>query len=193
MLAEDFTTPEVLRTWPEVEGSHDYGSDGRYHVAVASRGDFPWAYAELPTEMDGVEITIDVEAVRGNPVVALLCIYDPFESTDPAGMTTVEDRGSFTFFYDPVLGSYAIAELQGPPIVEGTLEPGGGRLSVTCASSPEGTDLAMQLGDGEPVSASTDDARVFQGIALGALSLEGGGEVAFDDLRVTDASKEGAA
>lgn len=191
VLADDFSQPEVLRMWPEAPGAMEYGTDGRYHVTVPSQGGFPWAYGELPEEMGSVRLDVDVEPVAGRPVVAVLCVNEVEEVADPSGGVSVEDRGSYTFFYDPSRGgAYAIARLDATDaLAEGVLSPGGsGRLSVSCAVSDEGTTLTMRIADGEPVSV-TDEGRAdpFVGVALGTVSRKGGDEVAFDDLRVTPA------
>ncbi len=191
VLADDFSQPAVLRTWPEASGTMEYGTDGRYHMTVPSQGGFPWAYGELPNEMGSVRLDVDVEAVAGRPVIAVLCVNQIEEVADPGGGVGVEDRGSYTFFYDPSRGgAYAIAGLDAAaPLAEGALPPGGsGRLSVSCAVSDGGTILTMRIGDGEPVSVTDEGAaESFKGVALGTVSRKSGDEVAFDDLRVTPA------
>ena len=192
VIADDFSQPAALRSWPNDPDGGSMGyEDGSYHMIVPSDEDLPWAYRELPSAMDAVQVEVDVEATSGRPAVAVLCIYRVGEVEDPAGTTSVEDRGSYTFFYDPAEGgSYAIfgfAERR--PLAEGTLSPGGaGRLSVTCSTSNAGggTALSMWLGDGKPIQVTDPDgSEAFRGIALGAFSMTGGDAVTFDNLRVT--------
>ncbi len=193
VLSDDFSQPEVLRSWPHDPGSMAYEEDGRYHMSVAADEGFPWAYRELPIEMKGLRVDVDVEAITGRPAVAVICIYRVDEVADPSGATAFEDRGSYTFFYDPADGgSYAIFDLnERTPLAEGVLRPGGaGRLSVSCgtANDGEGAALSMRLGDGEPIQVTdASGSEPFRGIALGAFSMSEGDEVAFDNLRVTPA------
>ena len=194
VASDDFSGPDVLRTWPnEPSGGAMSYEDGSYHIAVPSDEGFQWAYRELPSQMDDLQVEVDVEAISGHPAVAVLCLYQVDEVSDPTGITTVEDRGSYTFFYDPAPGgSYAIFDFaEREPLAEGLLSPGGpGRLSVRCGTSNggSGTSLSMWLGDGEPIHVTDPNGfAAFRGIALGAFSMSGGDVVAFDNLRVTPA------
>ena len=192
VVSDDFSGPEVLRSWPDDLNGGGMGyADGSYRMVVTADQGFQWAYRELPKVMENVQVEVDVEAISGHPAMAASCLYRVSEVEDQAGSTSVEDRGSYTFIYDPAAGgSFAIFDLAGQqPLAEGVLPPGGaGRLSVSCGTSNEGggTSLSMWLDDGEPVTVTDpEQSEVFRGVALGAFSMSGGDEVAFDNFRVT--------
>ena len=192
VLSDDFSGPEVLRSWPDDLSGGGLGYvDGSYHMMVMTDQGFQWAYRELPNAMENLQVEVDVEAISGRPALAVSCLYRVNEVEDQAGNASVEDRGSYTFVYDPAAeGSFAIFDLAGQePLAEGVLPPGGaGRLSVSCGTSNEGggTSLSMWLGDGQPVMVTDPGgSEAFRGVALGAFSMSGGDEVAFDNFRVT--------
>lgn len=191
LLEDDFTTPEVLQTWPD-DGAFVGYRDGAYHLVVMSDGDMTGAYHDVPRRVDGMKIEVDVRTLGGAPVAVVECASDWSERTVPGdeSATAIDDVTGYMFAFDLSSGTYAVGTIEDEGWLSSGALPtdGGHRLVVGCAAGGQGTRLTMQTGAAEPVEVvDPDGPTTFRGIGLGAGSESAGSGVAFDNLRVVGA------
>lgn len=191
LVQDDFTTPEVLRVWPEDGATLAY-VDGEYRVSVLSAKSTPFAVHELPHAVTGMTIAVDTRTVTGSPGVVLQCISELNDVAAPDGTTTSHVTSSYVFLLDPSNGGrYAIGKSgDNTPLASGDLATdSGGRLTVGCVAADGGTKLTMQEGNAQPVEV-TDPQGLgsFVAIGLGAYGNSSGATVAYDNIRVVEAT-----
>jgi hypothetical protein len=184
LMADDFSTPKALQTWPDDGYTYRY-VDGEYHVATTgASGAEVFAYHELPRGVDGLELTVTVRPVAGQSIPVIDCVSAATKD-EQTNSATVTDGYSFAFA--PSNDSYAI--IHGNDLVDhGTLSLGS-VVTVGCASDGANTTLSVSSDGSTPINVQQPGGRSFVGIGLGLLSSRKSGpaEVAFDDLRVTKA------
>jgi hypothetical protein len=193
LVEDDFTTPKVLRAWPETAGLFAY-VDGEYLVTTVSSDASQVAYRSLPSPVSGMTIAVDVRAVLGDPIVDIECVSGIREtpsSADPS-VTVKTPTDSYLFLFHPSDGGYVMASSRGGGNIlsEGTAV-GSGRLTIGCVAGSDGTKLSLQVGSG-PTREFTDPNGfdTFRAIGLGVAKLKTSttAEVAFDNLRALKAN-----
>ena len=76
VVSDDFSEPEVLRSWPDdLSGGRLGYADGSYRMVVMADQGFQWAYRELPDVMENLRVEVDVEAISGRPAIAVSCLF----------------------------------------------------------------------------------------------------------------------
>ena len=189
LLQDDFTTPTVLREWPEDASTYAY-VDGEYHVRTYAKKQDRAAYRILPTPVSGMSLAVDARIVEGSPLIAVECatVITERPASDGSAGTTKEVTGSYAFLLAPATGDYGIFSLgDNTPLSSGRVAAGGStnRLEVGCVQGSDGTKLSLQVGDGSPIEVTDPNGQdTFKAIGLGLYSPDGGAEVAFDNLRV---------
>jgi hypothetical protein len=184
LMADDFSTPKALQTWPDNGYTYRY-VDGEYHVTTTgASGAQVFAFHELPRGVDGLELTVTVRPVAGQSIPVIDCVSAATkdEQTDSAKVTD-----GYSFAFAPSNNSYAI--IHGNDLIDhGTLSLGS-VVTVGCASDGADTTLSVSSDGSAPITVEQPGGRSFVGIGLGLLSnrKSGPAEVAFDDLRVTKA------
>jgi hypothetical protein len=186
LMQDDFTSPEMLREWPE-DGTTLAYVDGEYRVAVPSANGTPFGVRDLPHAVSGMTIAVDARTIAGSPTTMVQCVSE----VSPASSSgSVSVSSSYVFAFIPG-GHYVIAKVgQHTPVGSGTIATdGSGTLTVGCLAGAGGTTLTMQVGAAAPVTATDPDGlNTFSAIALGAYSKSAGAEVSFDNLRTVEAS-----
>jgi hypothetical protein len=190
LLAEDFTTPEVLRTWPDDGATLTYTGD-TYHVMVVADDSVSSAFQELPRTVGGLTMQVNAVAAQGNPAVILECVSEVQEVPAPndPSVTNIEVVAGYTFVLLPN-DSYAIL-LRDEVLSSGRIpSDGSSRVTVGCVNEGSGgTTLTMQVGDAEPVEVTDPDGLdSFTGVGLGAYGETSGSAVSYDDLEVVESS-----
>jgi hypothetical protein len=188
VLADDFSTPEALRRWPE-DQSMAY-VDGDYRMTVSQDEGGSRAYVDLPSHRAGVAIEVDADVMQGVPVIVVACVSHTAETGQDAGSVTVEDQGSYMFLVDATRGRYAILGPAGTrPLATGAFATGSGnRLSFSCLAmdEPARTMLRGRVGSSDALEfTDPGTADSFESVSLGVYGANAGAEVAFDNLRVT--------
>lgn len=182
LLQDDFTTPEVLRTWPD-DGSNLAYVDGEYRVTVTAAQGGAYAVRELPREVNEMSVAVDARVVSGRPVIAVDCVSEMVEVSE----TGVEETAYYTFVLDPAADRFFIADADGL-IDQGSISGDvDGGIVASCQHDGSATHLRLQVGDGDAVEV-TDSSGLgaFRATSLGAFAEQAGAEVAFDDLRVIE-------
>lgn len=187
LLEDDFSGPAVLRTWPDNGATLAY-VDGAYHASVLTAGDSPWAYQRLTRRTGAITIDVDVDVVRGAPLVAINCVSRARETSGADGTTQVTASTFYAFVLASDGSGYAIvASDRDQPLAVGNVSVGGGtvHLRVGCSAGGSGTRLTMRVNGGDPLT-YTDSTRSdsFGGIGLGVYADTAGAEVGYDNLRV---------
>jgi hypothetical protein len=190
LLKDDFTTPEVLRTWPDDGATLTY-ADGAYRMSVLRDDGSSSAFQELPRPVGGMTLQVNAEASQGQPVVLLECVsrMNEVASPDGADATTIEVEAGYSFVLlsneryliaqgDQVLSSGRIASDGSDRVTAGCVGDGSGNLTLT-----------LRLGDAEPVEVvDSDGLDSFVAVGLGVYGKSSGAAVTYDDLEVVEAS-----
>lgn len=184
LFADDFNTPAALQTWPDDGSTYRY-VDGEYHVtATGASNDQLFAYHELPRGVDGLELTVTVRPISGQPIPVIDCVS---AATKDEQNQSVQVTDGYSFAFAPDANSYAI--LNGSELIDHGALTVGSAVTIGCASSGGDTALSISSDGSAPIVVHQTGSRSFVGIGLGLLSTRKSGpaEVAFDDLRVTKA------
>ena len=190
LIEDDFTTPEVLRTWSDDGATMAYVDDA-YRVSVLADDGGASAFHELPRTVSGVTIQVTAEANRGDAVAVLDCVSEIEEVQKPgdASATSVQYVAGYSFVLLPN-DRYAILRMD-EELSSGEIRwDGGGVITAGCVGDGSGTrTLTLQVDGGEPVEVTDPDGLdTFMGMSLGAYSRSSGATVMYDDLKVHEAT-----
>ena len=180
LLEDDFSTPDVLRTWPYDDPSFDY-DDGAYRVTSAADGPAQ-AFRELPRTVDGLSLSVALRAgAVGRPLAVIDCVTDATVD-DETGV--VLNQTGYSFLVSPDESYYGI--IAGDELLdEGTLTGTTSEVTVGCESDGTTTTLRIQGAGGDPVEVEHADGATFMGVGLGVFAPKAGAQIVYDDLRVT--------
>lgn len=190
LIEDDFTTPEVLRTWSDDGATLTYVDDA-YRVSVLADDGGTSAFHELPRTVGGVIIQVNAEANRRDATVVLDCVSDVEDVQGPGdgSATSVQYVAGYSFVLLPN-DRYAILRMD-EGLSSGEIRwDGGGVITAGCVVDGSGTrTLTLQVDGGKPVEVTDPDGLdTFMGVSLGAYSKSHGAAVTYDDLKVDEAT-----
>ena len=190
LIEDDFTTPEVLRTWSDDGATLTYVDDA-YRVSVLAGEGGTSAFHELPRTVSGVTIRVNAVANRGDAAVVLDCVSEVEDVQGPgdASATSVQYVAGYSFVLLPG-DRYAILRMD-EGLSSGRIQwDGGGLVTAGCGDDGSGTrTLTLQVNGGDPVEVTDPDGLdTFMGVSLGAYSKSNGATVTYDDLKVDEAT-----
>jgi hypothetical protein len=188
LFADDFSGPQVLRTWPEDGTNYAYG-EGTYELTVLGKNDAPTAVQDLPHTVSGMTIEVDAHVSTGEGLIGADCIADYGEVDNADGTKTLQETTAYIFAV--AADGYAIADTTGA-LDSGPLsgDPTDG-LTFECISDGSDMILRVRAGDGDPVEfVDVGGGTTFRAFALSGYASKDGAEVVFDDVRVIEATSE---